>query len=308
VAARRARQSNGVVSELDIAKTQLRVDWYTAQVVSALAGRALRPILLKGPAVSRWLYADDRHARPYLDADLLLAPIERGPAERVLAELGFERSAERWPPDEPPHATTWSRPADGAIIDLHRTLHGCEHVPESVVWDVVSTTACGLEVGGITVAVPSVELRTLHIALNAIPGWGAQPFDDLTRAVHVLDRETWEGAVETARALGVADEMGYRLAYFVDGRALAGSLGLSTSVPLRVRPETRALMRLADLHGWRARARFGFGKLFPPPDYLTQVTQVRTGRLGLALGYGKRLGSALRRLPQGIFTMARRSR
>jgi hypothetical protein len=297
-----------VASELDIAKTQLRVDWYTSQVALAMAGRGLRVILLKGPAVSRWLYADDPHGRPYTDADVLLSPTQRGEGEAVLTDLGFKRHTGSWLRDEPPHAASWLRAPDGAVVDLHRTLHGCEHVAESVVWDVVSGATDTMGVGGAVLEVPSVEVRTLHIALHAIPGWGEQAFVDLARAVRVLDREVWEGAVEMARALGVADEMGYRLAFLDEGRTLGGALGLSAGAPLRVRRETRALMRMTDLPGWRARVRYGLQKLFPPPDYLSQVTRVRPGRLGLARAYAARLGSIVGRVPVGVVRMARRPR
>jgi hypothetical protein len=297
-----------VASELDIAKTQLRVDWYTGQVARAMAGRALRPILLKGPAVSRWLYGDDLHSRPYADADILLSPTQRRDGEAVLADLGFERHAASWLRDEPPHAATWLRATDGALVDLHRTLHGCEHLAESLVWDAVAGATDTIDVGGVMVEVPSVKVRALHVALHAIPGWGEQAFADLARAIRLVDGEVWDGAAALARRLGVADEMGYRLAFLEDGRTLAGELGLSTASPLRVDDDTRALTRMMNLPGWRARARYGFQKLFPPPDYLAEVTDLRPGRLGLVLGYAARLGSAVRRVPTALVRLARTPR
>jgi hypothetical protein len=297
-----------VASELDIAKLQLRVDWYTGQVARAMAGRALRPILLKGPAVSRWLYADDPRSRPYADADILLSPTQRGEGEAVLTDLGFERTAGSSLRDEPPHAATWRRTTDGALVDLHRTLHGCEHVAESMVWEAVAGATETMDVGGGGVEVPSVEVRALHIALHAIPGWGEQAFADLARAIRRVDGEVWEGAAALARRLGVADEMGYRLAFLEDGRTLAGVLGLSTASPLRVGDETRALTRMMNLPGWGARARYGFQKVFPPPDYLAEVTDLRPGRLGLVLGYAARLGSAVRRVPTALVRLARTPR
>ena len=70
-----------------IEKRTVWVDWCTARVVRALRDRGVRPLLLKGPAVATWLYAENPRVRAYTDVDLLVAPTDRETAEAVLAEL-----------------------------------------------------------------------------------------------------------------------------------------------------------------------------------------------------------------------------
>lgn len=294
-----------------VAQQRVRVDWWTAQVVRAMRARGLHPVLLKGPAVARWLYADDPLSRPYVDSDLMVCAAERAGAEAVLSELGFEQPAPSWLRDEPPHAKGWVRRSDGAQVDLHRTLHGCEHVPESAVWDVVSNGTETIDVAGVDVEIPSVGVRALHLALHAIPEFGgltSQPFIDLERALCVVDRRTWEGAARLAEGLGVDDEMGYRLGLVDRGRGLALELGLQTVAPLRVRAETRALFHLRSLRGLRAKLRYVFQKLFPPPAYLSAVTGIGLGPASLARGYAARLGSIFYRGPRAVVALRRARR
>ena len=273
-----------------IEKRTVWVDWCTARVVRALRDRGVRPLLLKGPAVASWLYAENPRVRAYTDVDLLVAPTDRATAEAVLAELGYAPPPRSWLRDEPPHAITWVRSADGSAVDLHRTIHGCEHVDEAVVWDVVSAAPEMIDVAGVEVQAPSVEVRALHVALHAIPGWGDHVFADLERAVAIVDPSVWEGAADAARRLGVDDELGFRLGLVPGGAALAGSLGLPTAEPRRASALTFAM----TLPGWRARSRYLLQKVFPPPAYLRAVSDVGPGRLALARGYANRVLLAAR--------------
>jgi hypothetical protein len=272
-----------------IDKRPIWVDWYTARVVRALRDRGVRPLLLKGPAVATWLYPDNPRVRAYGDVDLLVAPAERAAAEMVLTELGYAPPPRSWLRDEPPHALTWVRSTDGSVVDLHRTIHGCEHVDEAAVWEVVSGATQTIEVAGVDVDAPSVEVRALHLALHAIPGWGEHVFADLERAVATVDASVWEGAADAARRLGVDDELGFRLALVPGGAALAGDLGLPTA-----EPKHSALAFAMTLSGWRARSRYLFQKVFPPPAYLRSVGGVGPGRLALARAYAGRVVVAVR--------------
>ncbi|MEO6714059.1 MAG: nucleotidyltransferase family protein, partial [Mycobacteriales bacterium] len=55
------------------AASTLAVDRLTADVVRALRAEGVEPILLKGPSFARLLYSSSE-LRPYVDADLLVAP------------------------------------------------------------------------------------------------------------------------------------------------------------------------------------------------------------------------------------------
>jgi hypothetical protein len=296
------------------AAEKLRVDRWTAEVVDALRERGIRTILLKGPAVARWLYADDSAARAYRDVDLLVGPGDLAAAEKLLEELGFE---EGWVPlgqEWEQHARPWRRPQDGALVDLHRTLHGMEELPPARVWRVAGERTETWAVGTSFVEVPNRAVRTLHAALHldANDRPGTQAWGDLERAVERVDRLTWRRAAELASDLGIEAEMGERLRMQPMGRALADELGLATGGSERFRlraavgrhgagPQLYSVHRLASRPGWRAKAGYLRQKLFPPPVFMRQWSQL-AGRGGawLVVAYLARAAWCVARLPRGV--------
>jgi hypothetical protein len=112
---------------------RLRADRWLAEVVPALRAAGVDPVLLKGPAIAQWLYAEYPLLRGYHDVDLLVAPHHLGRAEDVLRQLGFTPPGLAAPGDVPTHANAWFRARDGAEIDLHRCLHGMEVLPPECV-------------------------------------------------------------------------------------------------------------------------------------------------------------------------------
>src|SRR4051794_20880272 len=77
-------------SDLLGAARALTIDAIAARVVREFRKNGVRPLLLKGAAVSRWLYADDG-SRWYADLDVLVGPSDLGTAERTLDNIGFRR-------------------------------------------------------------------------------------------------------------------------------------------------------------------------------------------------------------------------
>ena len=61
-----------------------RTDIATIELTAALEAAGIRSILLKGPAIKLWLYAEDE-SRHYWDIDLLVSPAELPRAESVAA-------------------------------------------------------------------------------------------------------------------------------------------------------------------------------------------------------------------------------
>src|SRR5512132_1770423 len=104
----------------------LAVDVVTAEVVGALRGEGVRSILLKGPAISAWLYGEETEApRTYDDLDLLVPPEAAERSHRVLTGLGFaNRFAEFAPGELVEHSSEWLRPGSPVVVDLHRTVFG----------------------------------------------------------------------------------------------------------------------------------------------------------------------------------------
>jgi hypothetical protein len=292
--------------ELQRRLDSLWVDWYTAQVVSRMRERHLEPILLKGPAIARWLYASDPEARGYIDADLLVNPEQLPVAERVLAELGFDVEELPWLDFEQPHAKSWRRP-DGAVIDLHRVPLGCEHLDPGVVWATWRTGAQALVVGQSDVLVPAppVRLLALLLAVALQHGVRVRALTDLDRALAKLDFATWSETAALAKRLGLEHEVGYGLTRARGGEALADRLELPAAPPLRLLLDTdpifRAIGHLTRLRGGRAKLRYLARRLLPPPAYVReQHPRAAASAGGVALAYLTWVIGGVLRVPRAL--------
>src|SRR4051794_16150604 len=69
----------------------LALDAVAGELASQFEQAGIRSILLKGPAMARWLY-EDESVRAYVDIDLLVSPADLGAATKLLADDGFELS------------------------------------------------------------------------------------------------------------------------------------------------------------------------------------------------------------------------
>jgi hypothetical protein len=145
----------------------LALDRATAEAVGRLRSSGIRSILLKGPALARWIYPEESD-RPYRDADLLVAPDTFQSAENALREIGFRRMGlDTLPVDRPHYAMTLRRP-DSLAIDLHRHLLGVG-VPEEDAWQILTGSTESIEVGGTGVEIFTPERRAL--VLWSSPTW-----------------------------------------------------------------------------------------------------------------------------------------
>ena len=106
--------------ELIAAGIGLALEALAVEVTTAFERSGIASILLKGPAVTRWLYpaSTDRYS---VDVDLLVAPADLARAEAALAQLGFEPFEPR---RDDKHARSWVRPGDALPVDLHRSIVG----------------------------------------------------------------------------------------------------------------------------------------------------------------------------------------
>jgi hypothetical protein len=283
------------------------VDWYTGQVVAALRRNGVDAIVLKGPAISRWLYSDAPGERGYIDADVLVAERDLSAAAAVLSELGFRHEDRRGMERIALWATSWSRDADGAVVDLHRTLHGCEHSRVDP-WPILSATAVEEEVGGICVALASIPARTLQIVLVSPNDRPWRQWNDLKRALEQVPIEGWRDAAAVADALGVERLFGYRLSESPAGARCARRLGLKTAPRWWLYGDADPLLRwivlLATVPSWAARLRLARHLIAP------QVTYVRSrdpeaAKRGVAAAYGAWAVHVLRLVPGAIATLLR---
>jgi hypothetical protein len=203
-----------------------RLDAGLGEVVGALGEAGVGCVLLKGPAVARWLYGPG-DARRYGDIDLLVGGHQLEAAGRVLERLGFA------PVVDPEallrvnrHHQVWGRAGDGVVVELHWTLVGVG-APAAVVWSVLCEQTERIVVGSVEAEVLSIPARTMNLALHAAQHEGVgRPREDLERGIAQLEFGVWEGARELAFRLDAMSAFAAGLRACPEGVAVAARLRL----------------------------------------------------------------------------------
>ncbi len=271
----------------------LALDRATAEAVDRLRDAGIRSILLKGPALSRWIYPDESH-RHYHDADLLVAPDTFERAESALGEIGFRRMGlDTLPVDRPHYAMTLRRP-DSLAIDLHRRLVGIG-VAEDAAWAVLTERTGWIEVGGASVEILAREGTALALCLHAAKDGARSPqvIGDMERALDVIEESVWRDTAVLAARLDALPGLVAGLRRVDRGAALVGELDLpdDASAEFLLRQERPPPMAVGakwflEERGFRLRARVALHKLFPTPDFMRAWQPLaRRGRAGLVLAY-----------------------
>lgn len=279
-------------------------------VIDQLRDEGIRPLLLKGPTIERWLYEPDER-RPAGDVDLLVSPTDRVSAELRLAGLGFSNRYDGVSPDwAEEHADTWLPGQGGVPVDLHRRLWGFE-APPAAVWQTLWARREAMTIGGTEVDVLSPPARALCVALHAahhgleVP----RPIEDLRRAVSQVDDAVWIEAAELAAELGASAGLAAGLALDPGGVAVRDALGLepaSRDVVVRVarlwsEPRTaEGFLRLFASSGVREATRLIRRELFPSPDYMRARESDGGGSERLARAYIRRWRSLASGAPSGL--------
>jgi hypothetical protein len=287
---------------MQLALHHLDLDATTAEVVAALDGEGVRSLLIKGPALTRWLY-DGTASRGYQDIDLLVAPSARPVATRVLAELGFER----WDPELSqaelselaaeseiaPHAETWVRPPL-THVDLHHTIPGVG-AGENDLWEALASDSERLNVGGRPVWIPAERSRALIVVLEAAKGGVADEkgLADLERAMAVVPESVWLGSARVAERLQALPAFSAGLQLLPAGEDLAkrldvdGEIDVETALRAQSPPPTAfGFQRLSEKRGVRAKAAFVAREVVPTKVFMRhRFGMAGRGPLGLVLSY-----------------------
>jgi hypothetical protein len=290
------------------------IDRVSVEVHEAFTARGIPCILLKGPAIARWLYRDDE-VRGYGDSDFL---IPRGCwqlAGEVLQSLGFasDIGGMAHPRMESFASDPWSRQGIDNV-DLHCTFYGLEAEFDDI-WSVLSADAESFALEGATLRVLALPARTMHVALHAAQHTEGKAVYDLQRAVDQVPERLWWDAVRVAQQLGglPAFAAGLRL---VDGGAeLTEQLGIdrarNASVDLRAGriPLSESLNELWETQGIRARLRYAWAELFPRAEFMRWWSPLaKRGPVGLAAAYAWRPLYLLIRTPTAALAVYRARR
>jgi hypothetical protein len=215
--------------ELLAAARALAIDGWTAEAIRGLRAVRLDALLLKGPAIARWLYPRGEE-RTYIDIDLLVEQEKLARVEAALGAMGYvlrDPEGERDRLVSGPHARAWWRPADGSTIDLHHTLPGGQYA-DAAVWSLLWSRAVTLPVAGESVPILDAPSRALLVALHAHHhgAAGARSLEDLRRAVDQLPDRTWREAAMIAGELVALPDMAAALRLVPGGPELAARLHL----------------------------------------------------------------------------------
>ena len=291
----------------------LHVDTVTVEVAGRLRDAGVRSILLKGPAIASWLYADGS-SRPYGDTDLLVAPDDVGAAGRVLRTAGFRRKQPGWQE----LSYSWFRRSDESTVDLHSSLFGVTCAPD-LAWQTLSAQTDRLRVSGEEIEVLGLPARVLHVALHVAQHGGEQsekPRHDLERALSLEDHGCWEQAARLAERLEATPAFAAGLRLDSRGERLAERMGLpdhpSPTVAMHAegaQPLVLGLQHLATSRGVGPRLRLLARKLVPAPGYLRAHSALaRRGAVGLALAYVLRPLRMLLELPAAVVAWRRARR
>ena len=290
--------------------TAMAVDAVTANVVTALRRAGVASILLRGPAIARWLYGEGE-LRAYRDVDLLVEPGKRAEAEAVLAGLGLvHRQAGFAPGEWVEHASEWICRRPSVVVDLHHGIEGVRADPAEL-WIVLAADCHTIEVAGAAADAPNVPALALIVALHAAHhgGSGGKHLDELRRALERGGLETWRGALELAERLDAVPSLAAGLRLLPEGAELAERLGLphgaDRATALRAagaHSTAIGFARLAATPGVHSKLTFAARKLIPTPAFMRHWSRLaRRGRLGLALAYLWRpVWLLLRLVPAGV--------
>jgi len=239
-------------------------------VITAFEAAGVDYLLLKGPAMARWLYPDGR-LRPFRDVDLLVAPGQLRLAEDCLVALSCRPSK-----DPSPHATTWTAPPGAAgTVDLHHSFHYVT-VSDQRCWDVLSTSSGSIELGGRSVRVPSpAPLGALLVLQVALADASAQCQADLTWALGHEADEFWADAAAVAAQLGATEAFAEGLRRASGAQRLLERLELpplrSAEIALTLEDQPRTTAGVGRLLGARSPAalfrRLG-AELLPSPAHM----------------------------------------
>jgi Uncharacterised nucleotidyltransferase len=290
--------------------TAIAVDVVAADVVTALRRAGIESILLRGPAIARWLYAEDE-PRAYRDVDLFVEPEKRTEAEGVLARLGLvHRQAGFAPGEWVGHASEWMCRRPSVVVDLHRGIEGVRAEPFEL-WMALSSGSRRIDVAGVSADVPGEPALALILALHAAHHGrhGGKLLEELRRAVERAGLETWRQALQLAERLEAVPSFAAGLRLVPEGAALAERLRLPVDgdreTALRAagaHSTAIGFARLAATPGVRAKVALVARKLVPTPAFMRHWSRLaRRGRLGLVLAYLWRpMWLLLRVVPAGV--------
>ncbi len=295
----------------------MHLDRFAGRLCASLDEATVPCILLKGPALAGWLYAESE-ARSYEDVDVLV-PTERVvDAEAILEQHGLRPVLFGAAASEiVDHAKVWRSETGPEVVDLHHTLAGVGAGPTRC-WEVLSRHVAVGEVGGERVQILDEPARTMLSALHA-GAHGARvagPLEDLRRTLARVDDGGWREAWALAASLEAQPAMLSGLRLVDGGRRTAERLGFDVEIGADQRLRAGSpphlapgLAALARRRGLPAKAALVGREVVPTAAFQREWSPLaRSGIPGLALSYLWRPVWLALHLPRALHAWVRASR
>jgi hypothetical protein len=304
--------------EMHATMRMLVLDRGTAEIVVAWRRAGVQSVLLKGPALTRWLYREGEF-RGYVDIDLLVPDSDVGAAEDVLEGLRFERHGlEAIEGDWPRYSRNWVR-SDWMKVDLHQTLAGVG-VPPATLWMILTERLEQMNVAGVDVDVLAPSARALVLALHTAKDGPriAKARHDLGHAIDRLPPDLWVETVRLADQVGSLGSLAAGLRLVVpSGVELADRLRLPKQAPLEIAIRSKGgapalafgIDWLVSSPGLRGKGWLVLRKIFPPVSFIRAWSPLaKRGRVGLVAAYAYRPLWVLWRVGPALWALARARR
>jgi hypothetical protein len=289
------------------------VDRVAVRTSQMLRQAGIDHLLVKGPAIARWLYRPDE-VRSYGDADFLIRAQDWDRTVELLRSQGFEdaMASMAHPRMESFASHPWT--SQNGDVDLHATFKGLTADTETV-WAVLAEERETLQLADGTVEVPGPAARLMHIALHAAQHLGGKAITDLELAVARMDDALWLRAVDLAERTGGSAAFLSGLRSVAAGRELAERLELPdvrsvhSLLHAQAIPLAEALHQLSTVSGSRAKLALVAREIVPTAEFMRWWSPIaHRGRLGLAAAYLWRPVYLASRLPRAAIALWRARR
>jgi hypothetical protein len=258
-----------------------------ARVCTALDGRGVPSLLVKGAALAYSLYPEP-WLRPRVDTDILVAHESVGDADRVLRALGYLPAPAITAGEFVSHQIPYEhRDPHGLshVIDLHWKTANPQALADALPFGLLSADALHVRHGSVHARVPSHSSSLLLACVHRLGHHQLQErlvwLYDLDLLARALDESGWDRLVITARERGISavcrhglEAAAARLGTAVPGRVLAalGTSGLGEpSRAYTERTQRRIDVLRTDLRllpRWRDRLQLVSEHAFPPASYM----------------------------------------
>ena len=252
------------------------------RLLAACADAGADVLLIKGAHLAYTVYSDPA-LRPRNDTDVLVRPGHESAARRTLDALGYERQPAITGAAVQGQTIFERSGVPGTVLDVHWRLAAPIVAANLFAFSQLWRRAEAIPRLGPAARAPhrldAIAIAAVHLVAHHPNELGLLWLHDLHLLVRALDDADVNAMIDETRSRRISTILASALrraeAHFssTQGAAILDAIHDDDSEPSaallnRRSPFETALMDLRALRGWRARASYLGGHLFPPSDYM----------------------------------------